>query len=78
MVASTAHIMPDENSRGIYDAMAEDLQEVADRIYGPGNYRLDYRQREITDHMHLHARPEPDQKASSGLRQPQLAALPAT
>lgn len=58
MAWSRAHIMPlEKDQRKVYDEMQEGLEEVADRVYGRGNYRLDFRQRSITDHMHIHARP---------------------
>ncbi|MBA7622854.1 hypothetical protein ES703_30241 [subsurface metagenome] len=74
MAASSDHIMMrDEETRAIYAAMEKDLEEVAMRIYGPGNYQLDHQQRQVKDHMHLHARPTPDKKGPISLKQPSLA-----
>ena len=51
MAASSDHIMMrDEETRAIYAAMEKDLEEVAMRIYGPGNYQLDHQQRQVLIH----------------------------
>ena len=74
LAASFDHITPrDETTRAIYGAMVRDIEEVARRIYGPGNYQMDRRQRHDKHHMHLHARPTPDKKTAIGLIQPSFA-----
>lgn len=79
MAAANSHIMPvDENTRAIYDAMEKDLEEVANRVYGPGNYKIDRQQRDVVDHMHLHARPNPDKKSPFVLGRAQLGLVFST
>lgn len=58
MAWSKEHTMPvDDRTRSIFGLMAIALIRVASRVYGPGNYHLDHEQRDIVDHMHIHARP---------------------
>lgn len=58
MAWSKEHIMPhDKHSKTVYDLMVVALMDVSEIIYGAGNFQLDFNQRAIPDHMHIHSRP---------------------
>lgn len=60
MAWSKAHMMPvNDEALDTYRYMKRALVRTADRVYGIGGYTLDFQQRQILDHMHIHARPKP-------------------
>lgn len=58
MAWSKAHTMPiNDEALDTYRQMMRALIRVADEVYGPRKYTLDFVQKSLLEHMHIHARP---------------------